>query len=430
MTTATELGHLEDDALRRDEDDRVGSARERFLIPPDDSTSGHGQLAYMAGNSLGLQPAGVAADVAAELANWATLAVEGHARAQRPWGEYHALLRGPMARIVGAREDETVVMNSLTVNLHLLLASFYRPAPGRYQIVMEDSAFPSDSYAFRSHATFRGYESHDAIVRLRPRDGERLLRTQDVIDYLRLEADSTALLLLGGVNYLTGQLMDIEAITAAAREAGITVGWDLAHAVGNVPLELHDWGVDFAAWCTYKYLNAGPGSIAGAFVHERHLADATLHRLHGWFSNDPANRFEMLPDLTPVMTADSWMISNSSVLSMTPLFSSLALFDELGMDTLRARSHRLTGYLAELLDQVAPSTGISIVTPQDPSQRGCQLSVAVPGDPSEVHARIRSASGVLGDVRMPDIIRLAPIPLYTTYHDCWRAADAITGALA
>lgn len=429
MTTVSLLGDLEDDALRRDEDDRIGTARERFRIPPDDTASGHRQLAYMAGNSLGLQPVGVARDVEAELANWATLAVEGHARAQRPWGEYHALLRGPMARVVGGREAEVVVMNSLTVNLHLLLASFYRPAPGRYQIVMEDSAFPSDSYAFRSHASFRGYESRDAIVRLRPREGERLLRTEDVVDYLRLEADRTALVLLGGVNYLTGQLMDIPTITAAAREAGITVGWDLAHAAGNVELDLHEWGVDFAAWCTYKYLNAGPGAIAGAFVHERHLADAELHRLHGWFSNDPANRFEMLPDLTPVMTADSWMISNSSVLSMTPLFSSLALFDEMGMLALRRRSHRLTGYLAELLEQAAPSTGISIVTPQDPSQRGCQLSVAIPTDPSEVHARIRAASGVLGDVRKPDVIRLAPVPLYSTYHDCWRAADALAGAL-
>lgn len=419
---------VEAGALARDAADAAGLARERFCIPKDDSPSAYPELAYLAGDSLGPQPVGAADDVRRELEDWASIGVEGHWRARRTWGDYHALLRGPMARVVGAREDEVVVMNSLTVNLHLLIASFYRPTEARHEVVIEDAAFPSDSYAVRSHVAFRGYDPDASVVRLRPREGERLLRTEDVVAHLTGTAERVALVLLGGINYKTGQLMEMERITAAARDLGITIGWDLAHAAGNARLALHDWGPDFAAWCTYKYLNGGPGSTAAAFVHERHLG-SDVPRLAGWWGTDPDVRFEMLPELTPVATADAWAISNPPILSMAPLRSSLAIFDELTMPVLRARSERLTTYLAQLLADEVAAAGVSMVTPSDPAQRGNQLSVAVPGDPSEVVARLRAEHGVMGDARPPDVVRLAPAPLFCTYHDCWRAARALREVL-
>jgi kynureninase len=414
----------EDDALARDAEDREGSARESFLLPKDDTASGFAELAYLAGDSLGPQAIGVADDVRREIEDWATLVVEGHWSARRPWGQYHEQLRGPMARVVGAHDDEVVVMNSLTVNLHLLLASFYRPTHARHRIVIEDAAFPSDSYAVRSHAAFRGYEPDEAIVRLHPRDGERLLRTEDVLHHLDDDADRTALLMLGGVNYKTGQLMDMPTITTAARDRGVTVGWDLAHAAGNAELALHKWGPDFAAWCTYKYLCGGPGSPGGVFVHERHLSDQSLHRLQGWWGTDPAVRFEMRPELTPIATADAWAISNPSILSMAPLLASLAVFDGVGMTAARARSVRLTSYLVQLLDEELNGR-CELVTPHDAAARGNQLSIAVRTDPGAVADRLRSVHGVVGDARPPDIVRLAPAPLHCTYHDCWRAASAL-----
>jgi kynureninase len=422
------LNAREAEALAHDAADLVGSARERFCIPKDDSPSAFAELAYLAGDSLGPQPVDAADDVRRELEDWATIGVEGHWRARRTWGDYHAQLRGPMARVVGAREDEIVVMNSLTVNLHLLLASFYQPTDARNQVVIEDAAFPSDSYAVRSHVAFRGHDPDTAVVRLRPRDRERLLRTEDVVLHLAEHAQQTALVLLGGVNYKTGQLMDMERITVAARDLGIPIGWDLAHAAGNAALSLHEWGPDFAAWCTYKYLNGGPGSTAAAFVHERHLG-ADLPRLAGWWATDPAVRFEMLPELTPVATADAWAISNPPILSMAPLRSSLAIFDEFTMPVLRARSERLTAYLTQLVTEEVAVKGLSIVTPSDPARRGNQVSFAVPGDPGRMVERLRAEHGVLGDARPPDIVRLAPAPLFCTYHDCWRAARALQEVL-
>jgi kynureninase len=426
----TTLDAQEAGALALDGADHEGSARERFVLPKDDTASGYAELAYLAGDSLGPQPVEAARDVQRELETWASIAVEGHWTGDGSWGDYHLRLRAPMARVVGARDDEVVVMNSLTVNLHLLLASFYRPTSARHHLVIEDAAFPSDSYAVRSHVAFRGFDPDEAVVRLRPRDGERVLRTEDVVAHLEAERDRTALVLLGGVNYRTGQLMAIAEVTAVARGLGITVGWDLAHAAGNAALALHEWGPDFAAWCTYKYLNGGPGSPGAVFVHERHLGDAGLHRLEGWWGTDPAVRFEMRPVLTPVATADAWAISNSSILSMAPLVSSLAIFDEMTMPVLRARSVRLSAYLERLVRDEVADVGVSIVTPADPDQRGCQLSVAVPGDPGAVAERLRAEHGVLGDARPPDIVRLAPAPLYSTYHDCWRAAHALRAVLA
>lgn len=344
----------------------------------------------------------------------------------RPWVPYNELLTEPSARLVGALPVETVVMNSLTVNLHLLMVSFYRPSGLRTRIVIEDTAFPSDSYAVRSQARLHGLDPDETVVRLRPRPGEDTLRTEDVVSYLEAEGDRVALVLLGGVNYLTGELMDIPAITAAGRAAGAVVGWDLAHAVGNVPLALHEWGVDFAAWCSYKYLNSGPGALSGVFIHERHLGDPNVLRLEGWWSTDPATRFEMAPVSQPLPTADAWQISNPPILAMGPVRTSLEIFDKVGMVELRARSIRLTGYLESLLDEIIPSRPLTLVTPRDPERRGCQLSVRVSrGSAADLARRLRDKHGVIADSREPDIIRLAPVPLYSTYHDCWRAATAL-----
>ena len=404
--------------------DELPAQRSRFRIP----RHRDGEAAYFVGNSLGLQPRVIRERLLAELDDWADLGVEGHGAAERPWVRYHELLREPAARLTGALADEVVVMNSLTVNLHLMMVSFYRPTPQRYAILIEDSAFPSDSYAVRSQAAFHGFDPDDAIIRCKPRPGETALRGEDIVSLLEAEGGRVALVLLGAVNYYSGEFLDIPAITAAGRAAGAVVGWDLAHAAGNVPLRLHDWGVDWAAWCSYKYLNSGPGALAGAFVHQRHLADRSLPKFAGWWSTDPATRFQLAPEVTPVDTADSWQLSNPPILAMAPVLASLEMFDELGMDALRARSIRLTGYLESLLDKVPAA---QIITPRDPDRRGAQLSVRIRGtDVAMVSERLRHEHGVYADTRQPDVIRLAPAPMYCTFHDCWRAATALRDVLA
>ncbi|MEU8054071.1 kynureninase [Micromonospora haikouensis] len=404
--------------------------RHLFHVPPADGGR-YPEAAYLAGNSLGLQPRATRAELLADLDAWGRLGVEGHLEGQRPWLPYHELLTGPVARLVGARPTEAVVMNSLTVDLHLLMVSFYRPAGRRTRILIEDSAFPSDSYAVRSQARFHGLDPDATVLRLRPRPGEDALRTADVTDLLAAEGDTIALVLLGGVNYLTGELLDIPAITAAGRAAGAVVGWDLAHAAGNVPLALHDWGVDFAAWCSYKYLNSGPGALAGVFVHERHLDRADLPRFEGWWSTDAATRFEMTPTSRPPATVEAWQVSNPPILAMGPVRTSLELFDSIGMPALRERSLRLTGYLERLLDEVTADRPLTVVTPRDPARRGCQLSVRIgAGSAGELTKRLRHEHGVVADAREPDVVRFAPVPLYSTYHDCWRVADALAATVA
>jgi kynureninase len=406
----------EADAYERDADDP--GQRDLFHIPP--ATGGRfADVAYFAGNSLGLQPRATADDVLGELDAWQRLGVEGHFEAERPWFSYHELLTEPAARLVGARPAEVVAMNSLTVNLHLLMVTFYRPADRRTRIVVEDTTFPSDSYAVRSQAAFHGLDPDEAVVRL---------AAADAGNYLERHGETVALVLLGGVNYLTGELLDIAAITAAGRAAGAIVGWDLAHAAGNVPLELHDWGVDFAAWCSYKYLNAGPGAVAGAFIHERHHAAVGVPRFEGWWSTAAATRFEMAPVARPPASADAWQVSNPPILAMSPVRTSLALFDKVGMTALRERSIRLTAYLEQLID--AAALPAEIVTSRDPARRGAQLSLRIPaGGAGEAARRLRREHGVVADVREPDTVRLAPVPLYSTYHDCWRAAEALTTIL-
>ena len=426
--TGVTVDLTEDYALALDAEADPASRRADFLIPP--AVGGDFPLtAYLAGNSLGLQPRATRAELMADLDAWEQYGVHGHSDADRPWFPYHEALRDPAARVVGALPREVVVMNSLTVNLHLLLASFYRPTAIRHRIVIEDYCFSSDSYAVRSHVALRGHDPDTAVLRLRPRPGEDVLRTEDVVKTLEDHAHSIATVMIGGVNYLTGEVMDMAAITAAGHAIGATVGWDLAHAVGNIPLHLHDWDVDFAAWCSYKYLNSGPGAVAGAFVHERHLDDPAIPRLEGWWSTEPSSRFEMRPESEPQRSADAWSMSNPPIFAMGPVRTSLEIFDEVGMDALRARSLRLTGYTRGLLESLAERTSIQIVTPAEDARHGAQLSVRVGDDAEDITERMSSNWGVVADDRRPDIIRFAPAPLYCTFHDCWRAVDALSQEL-
>ncbi|MBM4108549.1 MAG: kynureninase [Phycisphaerae bacterium] len=424
----TDLAARETEAIALDAEDSLRALRGEFHIPGAGAIRGlpdGDSCVYLTGNSLGCQPRAVRGLVERELEDWARLGVEGHLKGRDPWLSYHEQFRGPLSRLVGAGAHEVVAMNSLTVNLHLLMATFYRPTAARYRIVIEDSAFPSDSYAVASQAAMHGFDPGDAVVRLRPRAGEQGLRTEDVLAAIERGAGSIALVLLGAVNYLTGQWFDMAAITAGARSAGARVGWDLAHAIGNVPMRLHDWDADFAAWCSYKYLNAGPGAVAGAFVHERHCRDSSLPQLAGWWGNDPAARFRMASAFEPVPRADRWALSNPPILSLTPLKASLALFDRATLPALRAKSVRLTAYMESLVRGGCP--GVSSLTPTDPAQRGCQLSLVVPGGRPTLERL--TAEGIVADFREPDVIRAAPVPLYNSFHDVWRFAATLARIL-
>ncbi|HEX4824749.1 MAG TPA: kynureninase [Candidatus Polarisedimenticolaceae bacterium] len=419
----------EEFAKRLDERDPLARFRERFEIPP---------VLYVNGNSLGLMPKAARTRVIQELDDWSRLGVEGHFQAKTPWFSYHEIFRESGAALVGARPGEVVMMNGLTVNLHLMMASFYRPDAKRHKILIEDGAFPSDTYAMESQLAVHGFDPVEGLIRQRPRDGETTLRTEDVVATIEARGDEIALVLLPGVQYYTGQLLDMPAITAAAQARGCIAGWDLAHAAGNVPLALHDWNVDFAVWCSYKYLNAGPGAVGGCFVHERHGADAKLPRLAGWWGNDPATRFRMDAERTfvPRAGADGWQLSNPPILAMAPLAASLEIFSEAGMQSLRTKSLALTGYLEWLIrgDSFRNSRGVSeavpsfeLITPSDPAARGCQLSLRVLDEPKIV-LRALEAAGVVADHRPPDVIRVAPVPLYNTFHEVWRLARVLAGA--
>jgi kynureninase len=398
-----------------DAGDPLRRFRGRFHVPP--GPDGR-PLIYFAGNSLGLQPTTVRALLQEELEDWAALAVEAHSCGRRPWYSYHELFAESGARLVGARVGEVVMMNSLTVNLHLMMVSFYRPAGRRRMVLMEDPAFPSDLYAVRTHLRARGVDPDGAVLQVRPRAGERSIRTEDVEATLGERGDEIALVLLSGVNFQTGQVLDMGRLTAAARRQGCMVGFDLAHAAGNVELRLHEWGVDFACWCSYKYLNAGPGAVAGCFVHERHGRDPDLPRFAGWWGDDPQTRFRMHEkrEFVPQPGAAGWQVSNPPILSLAPLRASLDIFDEAGMPALCAKSRRLTGYLRFLLEQSA-SGAIGILTPRE--SQGAQLSLCVRGEPRAVHAALREA-GVACDLREPDVLRVAPVPLYNTFEEVFR----------
>ena len=414
----------EEFAHQLDAEDPLRRFRKRFHLP----LGANGKpVIYLAGNSLGLMPKAARQIVEQELDDWAKLAVDAHLDGATPWYSYHETLRQPTARLVGAQPNEVICMNSLTVNLHLMMATFYRPTKSRNKILMEEPAFPSDTYAIKSQIVHHGFDPKEALILARPRAGEFTVRLHDIEAALKKHGEQIAVVVVGGVNFFTGQLFDIEEITSAARKRGCVVGFDLAHAIGNVPLALHDWNVDFAVWCSYKYLNAGPGAIAGAFMHERHATNRELPRLAGWFGNDPATRFRLHlePEFIPVPSADGWQISNPPILSMAPLRTSLAIFDEAGgMKALRAKSIKLTGYLQFLLEQ-APSKLFTVITPDEPEARGCQLSILVHEHPKELFGKL-AAAGVKCDFREPNVIRVAPTPLYNTFHEVWRFAKILS----
>jgi len=409
-------------ARHLDEQDPLRGYRERFRHPrcADGSTA-----VYLCGNSLGLQPTDVETLVRGELETWARLAVDGHFEGPAPWYGYHTLLRDPLARLVGADPSEVVAMNGLTTNLHLMMVSFYRPTPARHRVLMEDCAFPSDTYAVQSQIRFHGYDPAEALLVARPQPGEPTIRAERFEELLERQGETIALVLLGGINYYTGQWFDLQRLTAAARRRGCVVGLDLAHAVGNVPLRLSASGPDFAVWCSYKYLNGGPGAVAGCFVHRRHAERPELPRFAGWWGNDPEQRFRMhlLPEFVPVRGAEGWQQSNPSVLSMAPLRAALALFDEAGMPALRAKSERLTAYLENWIDHVGGGR-IEQLTPRDPLARGCQLSLRIERGADTLLAALKGA-GIVVDFRPPDVVRVAPVPLYNSFQDVWRAGRAV-----
>jgi kynureninase len=408
-------------AAELEEADPLPSRRDLFLVPAG--------VAYLAGNSLGLQPRAARAAVDEVLDAWASSGVDAHLDGVHPWVPYHETMRDTVAALVGALPGEAVVMNSLTANLHVMMGSFYVPTAERHRIVIEADVFPSDRYALMGVARTHGFDAAETLVVLAPPSGEPSLRTQDVTDYLEREGGSVAVVVLSAVDFRTGALFDIPTITAAAHAAGARMGWDLAHAAGNVPLRLHEWDVDFAVWCHYKYANSGPGAVGGCFVHERHGNDPRLVRPGGWWGHDPASRFAMPFAFTPAPGAEGWQVSNPPILAMAPVRVSLEMFAEVGMEQLRARSVRLTGFLEHLLDVVADRRPIHVLTPRDPQRRGAQLSVAVE-DASAVTDALFAKHGVRADDRPPNIIRLAPAPLYNTYEDCWRAARALDDVLA
>lgn len=407
-------------ARQLDREDPLRDFRARFEIP----TNADGEpLVYFVGNSLGLMPKATRGLVAQELDDWARLGVDGHLEGTTPWYSYHETVRDSAAKLAGAKPSEVVSMNSLTVNLHLMMATFYRPTKTRFKILMEAPAFPSDTYAVKSQIAHHGFNSDDGLLLVAPRAGEFTVRHQDIETTLRDHGDEIALVLFAGVNFFTGQLFDIAAITAAAQACGCAMGIDLAHAIGNVPLSLHDWNVDFAVWCSYKYLNSGPGAVGGAFVHERHAKNRDVPRLAGWWGNDPATRFRMHlePKFVPVKSADAWAVSNPPILSLAPLRASYPMFEEAGgMETLRAKSMQLTGYLEFLLEQIG-SDLFTVITPSSPNERGSQLSILAHERPKELFAKLEAA-GVKCDFRQPNVIRAAPAPLYNTFHEVWRFA--------
>ncbi len=415
----------QDFARQLDAGDPLRHFRQKFHLPLGKDGK---PLIYLAGNSLGLMPKTARQIVEQELDDWARLAVDAHLGAATPWYSYHETLREPAARLVGAQPNEVICMNSLTVNLHLMMATFYRPTKTRFKILMEEPAFPSDTYAIKTQIVHHGFDPKEALVLARPRKGEFTIRQDDIEAALENDGDQIALVLIAGVNFFTGQLFDIERITAAAQKRGIAVGIDLAHAIGNVPLALHDWNVDFAVWCSYKYLNSGPGAAAGAFVHGRHATNTELPRLAGWWGNDPTTRFRMQlqPEFVPARSADAWAVSNPPILSMAPLRASLAIFDEAGgMEALRAKSDKLTGYLQFLIES-ADRAKLSIITPREPDERGCQLSILAHQNPKEFFAKLEAA-GVKCDFREPNVIRAAPTPLYNTFHEVWRFVKILAG---
>jgi kynureninase len=402
-------------AKQQDKEDVLSHLRNLFHIPKDKNGN---EWLYFTGNSLGLQPKSTKEYINQELEDWANLGVEGHFEAKNPWLNYHELLTDKMAKIVGAKPIEVVVMNTLTTNLHLLMVSFYRPTKTKYKIVIESDAFPSDRYAVKSQLKFHGFDDEDGVIEWRPRPGETLLNIEDLESIIKFEGDEIALLLIGGVNYYTGQFLDIKKIAEIGHSKNCIVGIDLAHGAGNVQPNLHDSNVDFAAWCTYKYLNAGPGSLGGVFVHEKHAKNKDLPRFAGWWNHNKETRFNMRQPFDVMKGAEGWQLSNPPILSMAAIKASLDLFDEVGMDALREKSEKLTGYFEYLINEI-DADDISIITPKNPKERGCQLSIQVKNADKSLHKKL-TQNNIITDWREPDVIRCAPVPMYTSFEDVYR----------
>ncbi len=403
-------------ARQQDAADPLKDYRSKFYIP---QFTGE-DVVYFTGNSLGLQPKSTRDAINHELDDWAKFGVEGHFHAQKPWMPYHEFLTEKTARIVGAKPIEVVCMNQLTVNVHLLMVSFYCPRGLRYKIICEQKAFPSDQYALESQVRFHGYDPEEAIIEVGPRDGEYTVRHEDILAAIEKHADELALVFIGGVNYFSGQVFDMAGITAAAHKVGAYAGFDLAHGAGNLILKLHDWDVDFACWCSYKYLNSGPGSVAGAFVHERH-ADSGVVRFAGWWGHDKASRFKMEKGFNPIPGAEGWQMSNAPVFAMAAHNAALEIFDEVGMEKLRAKTEKLSGYLEFVIDEISKKHNncLEIITPRDWKQRGCQVSVVAHGYGRDLFNKLM-ANGVMPDWREPNVIRMAPVPLYNSFEDVYR----------
>ena len=403
-----------DFAIKMDQNDELKSYRDSFHFPVD---SNGNKILYFTGNSLGLQPKTTKEAVEQELDDWANFAVEGHFKAKNPWMPYHELLTNDMAEIVGAKPEEVVIMNSLTANLHFLMISFYNPTKKRFKILIESDAFPSDRFAVKSQLKLHGFDPKNDLIEWSPRSNENLLRIEDLQEIIKKNGDEIALILVGGVNYYTGQLLDLKKIAKIGHSKGCKVGIDLAHGVGNVNLKLHESGIDFAAWCTYKYLNSGPGSLGGIFVHNKHKKNKSLKRLTGWWGQNKSKRFKMREELDISNGAEGWQLSNPAILSMAAIKASLELFRKVGMNKLRMKSIKLTGYLEYLILQMN-NKNIDIITPKDPNQRGCQLSIKLNNSNKSLHENLR-LNNVITDWRDPNVIRCAPVPFYNSYQDVY-----------
>lgn len=412
-------------ALLCDANDPLAKYRNDFHLPKDEN--GNPQI-YFCGNSLGLQPKQTADYLQQELKDWAKLGVIGHINAKHPWMPYHEYLSESMAKVVGAKPSEVVIMNGLTANLHFMMVSFYRPTIDRFKIIIEKDAFPSDKYAVESQLDFHGYDPEDALLFWEPRKGEELCRLEDLKELLKEEGETVALILLGNPNYYTGQVYPIKEITDMGHAFGCMVGFDLAHGAGNIQPNLHNNGPDFAVWCTYKYLNSGPGSLGGVFVHERHANNKDLPRFTGWWGHNKSTRFNMRKDFDAIPGAEGWQMSNPPILSMAAIRASLDLFNEVGMEALLEKSKKLTGYLEFLLDELKDQR-IDVITPKNPKERGCQLSIQVKNADKNLHKKLLEA-GVVSDWREPDVIRVAPAPLYNSFEDVYQFVQRLKKILA
>ena len=413
-------------AQQLDQQDELSKYRNEFIFPQHEGKP----VIYFTGNSLGLQPKSAKKYVDDVMNDWANMAVEGHFYSDKPWWDYHERFAEPLSKIVGAKPSEVTVMNTLTVNLHLMMVSFYRPTKTRFKIICEEKAFPSDQYMFQSQADFHGYSPADAIVEIKRREGEHNIRLEDIIAKIDEVGDALALVLIGGVNYYTGQVFDMESITAAGHAVGARVGFDLAHAAGNVKLDLHQWNVDFACWCSYKYMNSGPGNAAGVFVHEKHHNDSTLPRFAGWWGHNKERRFIMEPNFDPVHGADGWQVSNLPILSLAPYLAAVEMFAAVGMDKLIAKRDLLTAYLEFILHEINKevSSSFEIITPQNPAERGCQLSVFLHGEGRSLFDYLMK-NGVITDWREPNVIRFAPVPFYTSFEDLYNFGQILKAGI-